>query len=200
LFVITTDRAGGARQLVDHDLAGHLSINAAQRPRWSPDDQLISYGVVGEKDWELWTVGPDGTGARKRLDGVREFDWYRDSRRGLMTRPQGSETKLIAVDLQTGEEQVLFVGALQEIDVAPDGGSVSFCYGRGHYSMGLAVLKLARPSEPGGLPTAVGKPEYVVAAEGSWHIHSGGWAPDSKRIVYVHDQDYGDIYELVEKQ
>jgi hypothetical protein len=40
----------------------------------------------------------------------------------------------------------------------------------------------------------------VVRAEGSWHVHNGGWSPDSKRIVYTHDRDYGDIYELVERR
>ena len=66
--------------------------------------------------------------------------------------------------------------------------------------MGLAVLRLKPPSDANGLPTAVGEPEYVVQAEGSWHVHNGGWSPDSKRIVYMHDQDYGDIYELREKE
>jgi hypothetical protein len=65
--------------------------------------------------------------------------------------------------------------------------------------MGLAVLKLRAPSAPDGLPTAVGEPEYVVPTEGTWHVHNGGWSPDSKRIVYTHDQDYGDIYELTEQ-
>jgi len=200
LFVITTDGAGGARQLVDQGTSGRLGPAFAQRPRWSPDGELIAYGAVGEKEWELWTVGPDGSGARKRLDGVREFDWYLDSRRALITRPQGSETQLFAVDLESGEERVLFVGALQEIDVAPDGSGVAFCYGRGHYSMGLAVLKLEPGDDADGLPVAVGEPEYVVSTEGSWHVHNGGWSPDSKRIVYMHDQDYGDIYELVEER
>ena len=101
------------------------------------------------------------------------------------------------MDLESGDERVLFVGALQEIDVAPDGSGVAFCYGRGHYSMGLAVLKLDSGGNADGLPVAVGEPEYVVRTEGSWHVHNGGWSPDSKRIVYMHDQDYGDIYELV---
>ena len=145
---------------------------------------------------ELWTVGPDGEGASKRLDGVSEFDWYRDSRRGLVTRLRGSETELSAVDLETGREQPLFMGPLQEIDVAPDGSAVSFLFGRGHFSMGLAVLRLVPPSDSVGLPAAIGEPEYVVPTEGTWHVHNGGWSPDSRRIAYTHDQDYGNLYEL----
>ena len=66
--------------------------------------------------------------------------------------------------------------------------------------MGLALLKLEAPSDPNGLPRAVGEPEYVVPTEGTWHVHNGGWTPDSKQLVYTQDRDYGDIYELVEKR
>ena len=105
----------------------------------------------------------------------------------------------MAVDLETGQEQVLYVGPLMEMDVAPDGSAVAFCYGRGHMGMGLAVLRLEPPAEPDGLPRAMGEPELVVRAEGTWHVHNGGWSPDSKSLVYTQDTDYGDIYELVER-
>jgi Tol biopolymer transport system component len=200
MYVANADGAGGVRQLVDQKIAGPLGVNSTPRIRWSPDGKLIAYPAAGDEGLELWTVGPDGAGARKRLEGVMEFDWYGDSRRVLVTRSRGSETELSAVNLDTGREQVLFVGALQEIDVSPDGSGAAFCYGRGHFSMGLAVLKLELPSDADGLPTAVGEPEYVVPTEGSWHVHNGGWSPDSKRIVYMHDQDYGDIYELRERE
>jgi Tol biopolymer transport system component len=199
MFVATADGAGGVRQLTDQKIAGPLSVNNPHRIQWSPDGELIAYPVIGDDDRELWTVGPDGAGARKRLEGLREFDWYGDSRRALVTRSQGSETELSAVNLETGQNEILLVGALQEIDVAPDGSGVAFCYGRGHFSMGLAVLRLKPPSDANGLPTAVGEPEYVVQTEGSWHVHNGGWSPDSKQIVYLHDQDYGNIYELTER-
>jgi hypothetical protein len=31
-------------------------------------------------------------------------------------------------------------------------------------------------------------------------VHHGGWAPDSKSVVYIHDADYANIYELVEQR
>jgi len=169
--------------------------------QWSPDGETIAYRVAGADGPELWTVGPDGRDPRKRLDGVTGFDWYRDDgRRGLITRRSGTEEELLAVDLATGEERSLFVGALQEIDVAPDGSAVAFCYGRGHGVMGLAVLKLEPASAPDGLPRAVGEPEYLVPPERTWHVHYVGWSPDSKKLVYVQDEDYGDIYELVKRE
>jgi Tol biopolymer transport system component len=148
LFVANTDGGGGARLLVDQPInigRGGASIFDPVA-RWSPDGALIAYRTGGEAGPELWTVGSDGLDPRKRLDGVIGFDWYRDNRRGLVTRRRGSETELLAVDLKSGREETLFTGALQEIDVAPDGSSVAFCYGRGHTSMGLAVLKLEASS------------------------------------------------------
>jgi len=201
LFVANADGGGGARLLVDQPINMGRGGASMFDPvaRWSPDGALIAYRTGGETGPELWTVGSDGLNPRKRLDGVTGFDWYRDNRRGLVTRRRGSETELLAVDLESGREETLFTGALQEIDVAPDGSAVAFCYGRGHASMGLAVLKLEVPSTADGLPRAIGEPEYVVRAEGTWHVHNGGWSPDSKRLVYTHDRDYGDIYELVEQ-
>jgi Tol biopolymer transport system component len=202
LFVANADGGGGARPLVDQAIDPGVGGASVFEPasRWSPDGESIAYRVVGAEGIEMWTVGPDGLGARKRLDGATGFDWYRGSRQVVVTRRHGSETELSAVDLETGREQALFVGALQEIDVAPDGSAVAFCYGRGHFSMGLAVLKLKPPSDPDGLPTAVGEPEYVVRTEGSWHVHNGGWSPDSKYLVYTQDRDYGDLYELVKEE
>jgi serine/threonine protein kinase len=201
LFVANADGGGGARLLVDQAInlgsAGASIFDPVAR--WSPDGGSIAYRASGDAGPELWTVGSDGLGARKRLEGVTGFDWYRDNRRGLVTRRRGSETELLAVDLESGREETLFTGALQEIDVAPDGSAVAFCYGRGHASMGLAVLKLEASSESDGLPKAIGEPRHVVRAEGTWHVHNGGWSPDSKRLVYTHDRDYGDIYELKER-
>ena len=84
--------------------------------------------------------------------------------------------------------------------VAPDGSAVMFCRGLGHLYMGLATLELVPPEDPGGLPTARGEPVDIVRPEGRWHVHHGGWAPDSKSVVYVHDADRANIYELVEQR
>jgi Tol biopolymer transport system component len=202
LFVAAADGGTEPRPLTDQALNwGYASTEIRNNPvsQWSPDGETIAYRIVGAEGPELWTVGPDGRGARKRLDGVTGFDWYRNGRLGLITRRRGTEEELLAVDLESGREKSLFAGALQEIDVAPDGRAVAFCYGRGHLSMGLAILRLDPPTRPDGLPSAVGEPVYVVPTEGTWHVHSGGWSPDSKSLVYIHDRDHGNIYELEER-
>ena len=202
IFIVNSD-GGGERLLIDQPISSYsplLPVNANLVSRWSPDGEQIAF-LVGAKDsTTLWTVQADGEGARMVLENATGFDWYRDNRHGLYTRRHGSESEIVAVDLETGREQPLYVGALTEMDVAPDGSAVSFASGRGHMAMGLAVLKLEPSLDPDGLPRAVGEPEFVVRTEGTWHVHNGGWSADSKQLVYTQDKDYGDIYELVERR
>jgi Tol biopolymer transport system component len=200
LFIANSD-GGGARMLVDQPItldSQFSPVIGGLVSRWSPDGERIAYLAEGEHALALWTVGADGNDARKVLDDATGFDWYLDSRRGIYTRNHGAETELIAIDLGTGEERSLFVGPFIEIDVAPDGSAVAFCFGQGHMAMGLAVLQLEPSSD--GLPKAVGEPRYVVETTGTWHVHNGGWSADSKQIVYTRDMDYGDIFELVERR
>jgi serine/threonine protein kinase len=202
LFVANPDGGGGAQLLVDQEiswrLGGYSAVNTNLPSRWSPDGKLVGYLVTDEQGTSLWTVEANGENARKRLDGVTGFDWYVDNRHAVVSRPSGSEVQLFAVDLETGQEEFLFEEALTEFDVAPDGSALSFCYGRGHLAMGLAVLKL--DSRADGVPSAAGAPEYVARSQGTWHVHNGGWSADSKSLVYIRDTDRGEIYELVEKQ
>jgi Tol biopolymer transport system component/tRNA A-37 threonylcarbamoyl transferase component Bud32 len=199
IFIANSD-GGGERLLLDQEVSissALYPVNAMLISRWSPDGRRIAYLVTTDGVTSLWTVRPNGEDARDIVRNVGWFDWYRDSRRVVYTRPRGSDTELVAVNLETGEDRSLYVGPLMEVEVSPDGEKVAFCLGPGHMTMGLAVLKLEPPADPGGLPEAIGEPEYVVRTEGTWHVHNGGWAPDSKRLVYTQDQDYGDVYELV---
>ena len=68
------------------------------------------------------------------------------------------------------------------------------------FSMGRGVLELRPPEGPDGLPTAVGEPEGLVVPDGPWHTHHGSWAHDMQSIVYVHDDDRANIFELVERR
>jgi len=200
---ITNSDGGGTRSLLDTPISissRPFPVNAGLVSRWSPDGRRIAYLETTEETTSLWTVRPDGEGAQEVIGNVGWFDFYLDGRRGIYTRRHGNQSELVAVHLETGAERSLFVGPLMEIDVSPDGRAVAFCYGPGHMAMGLAVLKLEPPEDSDGLPQAVGEPEYVVRSEGSWHVHNGGWSRDSRFLVYTQDQDYGDIYELVERR
>ncbi len=198
--IFIADRDGGnVRRLIDQpiSLRSPLPVNGTLVARWSPDGKRIAYVVTGDDADSLWTVRPDGEDARKVLENVTGFDWYPDNRHAVFTRQSGSESELIVADLETGREPTLFEGPIMEMDVAPDGSSVVFCYGRGHMGMGVARMQFEQQPGPDGLPRAAGEPEYVVPAEGTWHTHNGGWSSDSKRLVYTKDTDYADIFELV---
>lgn len=202
LFVANSD-GGGARLLVDQQINTKIRttpLNGGLISRWSPDGNQVAYLVTTDETTALWAVHSDGRNARELIKDVEWFDWYDDDHHVIYTRRQGSESEMIAANLETGEERTLFVGALMELDVAPDGSAVSFCFGRGHMSMGLAVLKLEPTVDSRDLPRAAGDPDWVVRADRTWHVHNGGWSPDSKSLVYTRDQDYGDIYELVESR
>ena len=82
-----------------------------------------------------------------------------------------------------------------EISVAPDGSAVTFCSALSHYDMKLHLLRLEPPDAAGGLPKAAGKPEKLTHG-GPWHIHNGGWSPDSRTLIYTRDTDYSDILEV----
>jgi serine/threonine protein kinase len=61
-------------------------------------------------------------------------------------------------------------------------------------SMSRTTLDL--PYSPTGLPAAVGPPRAITHGDGQWHVHNGGWSPDSKRVIYTRDTDTGDVYLL----
>jgi hypothetical protein len=48
------------------------------------------------------------------------------------------------------------------------------------------------------LPRPVGKPDVVTHGEGKWHVHNGGWSPDSKQVIDTRDTDSGDVYLIEE--
>ncbi|MHC5211799.1 MAG: protein kinase domain-containing protein [Planctomycetota bacterium] len=203
--VYVANRDGSDCHALEHDAllatdpdGGRDSMSARWSPS-SPSGELIGFIVTSDEGKTLWGIPPDGGPARELLEDVVSFDWYMDSRRVVCTLDEGRAEKLVVVDLETGETNTLWEGAHAEIDVAPDGSAVMFCRGLGHLNMGLATLELVPPEDPGGLPTARGEPVDIVRPEGRWHVHHGGWAPDSKSVVYVHDADRANIYELVEQ-
>jgi serine/threonine protein kinase len=202
--VYLSSRDGGRQHLLVDQAVTRGSdtglVVTAMSPRWSPDGEQIAYIVAEEEGHVLWSIRPDGSGARKRIVGVKEFDWYLDSRRGVYTRHRCQSDELVTVDLETGQERSLWSGPHSEVDVAPDGSYVVFSHGRGHFGMGLSLLRLVPPTEPGGLPFALSEPEDLVRPDGAWHVHHGSFAADSRSVVYTKDTDYGDIYELVERR
>jgi Tol biopolymer transport system component len=195
--------SGTHRLLVDKPLSIHGSniINASIFARWSPDpeDLRIAFIVSSDLGHALWTVRPDGSELEHALDDVYGFDWYLDSRRGLITRQRDDgRTDLLAVHLESGDTRLLATLPHTELAVAPDGTAVSFCSGPGHLRMDLYVLELEVPADAEGLPAARGDAVRRTDGEGRWHAHNGGWFSDSRTLVFTRDEDYGDVYELIE--
>ena len=154
-------------------------------------------GIIAQADGgnALFLVDPkDGT-SRKVLDRVGSFDWYRDAKH-VIYDVEGPVSEMRAVNLDTGESEVLMKTPYTEHRVSPDGRSVSFCKALSHSDMNLFILPLAPPATLDGLPRAAGEPRPATIGKGEWHVHNGGWSPDSKQVIYTRDTDTGDIYLL----
>ncbi len=96
-------------------------------------------------------------------------------------------------NLETGEDELLLTGMFGELTVAPDGSAVAYVQGNSHFSMKIAVQPLSVPVGDA-LPHTLGTPRDLTNANGYWHMHNGGWSPDSKAVVYTRDEDHGDIF------
>jgi len=195
LFV--SDR-GGKRQLwsmnVDGGAPHKLEEHETGGGLWSPDGAAIGFSTPGESVTELWALDAQGAGAKKVLDGVADWGWYRDARH-VIYRPEaeGSSSEIRVVDLDSGKSAVLVDEANTEITVARDGSALSFCSATSHFNMNLHILRLKAPATPDGLPTAAGPPVQITHGDGKWHVHNGGFSPDGKRVIYTRDTDSGDI-------
>ena len=196
---------GGSLRRLTEDIsllpAGYNSADLA--PRWSPDGRAIGFLAPSEKGPSLWLVNPNGHMEGSRLSGVQSFNWYRDSRTILCTRASTDGTdsvEMCAIDLETGQEAILIEGSHTELIAAPDGRAVAYCSAVSHFNMNLYLLRLVPPASPGGLPSRLGEPEQLTEGQGVWHVHIGGWSPDSKEIVYTRTTGAGDIYVVENDQ
>ena len=174
-----------------------VETNAA--PRWSPDGGRIGYIAPTEDGFALWLASLDG-----RVEpiastvGAINFGWYLDGERVILSRiAKDGAREMFAMNLASGKQRILHRGPHYELAVAPDGSAVSFSHNESHINQNLYVLRLTPPGPEEGLPRALGEAEQLTEGKGIWHVHNGGWFPDSESVVYTRDTDQADIF-LVE--
>jgi Tol biopolymer transport system component/predicted Ser/Thr protein kinase len=180
-------------------LPGGSGLTLSSPPRWSPDGKLIGYIAPSPKGSALWVIDArrENAQAEARLLGLLRFDWYLDSHRIVFTRPatdRRGPVEMVAANLDTGEQTILLKGPSAELTAAPDGRAILYCHAPSHFNMQFALLRLTPPAAPVGLPNALGTPQALTLPTGASHVHTGGWSPDSKWIVYTRDVDQGDLY------
>jgi hypothetical protein len=98
--------------------------------------------------------------------------------------------------LPTGQEAKLLSGPSAELVVARDGRAILYCLAASHFGMQFYVLRLAPPVQEQGLPLPLGEPYQLTRGKDPSHVHTGGWSPDGKAIVYTRDLDQGDIFVI----
>ncbi len=188
------------RQLSEHRLpwASHHAEGQGG-PRWAPDGTAIGY-LAPEEGNAIWLVEPDGSNPRaSTVRGALSFGWYLDGQRVVYTRraPDGAgAVELRIAHLGTGEDVLLRSGAIAEVDVSPDGSALTFIEAISHFTMELYMLPLSPAESSDELPRVAGEPVQLTFGEGVWHVHSGGWSPDGKGVVYSRDLDRGDVYVI----
>jgi Tol biopolymer transport system component len=161
---------------------------------------VIGYLAPGRDGNAIWLVEPDGSNRREST--VRDafsFGWYKDGQRVVYTRraPDGSgQVELRAAHLGTGEDVLLFAGAISEVAVSPDGSALTYISSVSHFTMELQLQRLSPTSEPNRLPSTDGEPQQITFGNGESHVHAGGFAWDGSGLVYSRDRDYGDIYVI----
>ena len=184
---ISSVGGGGPRLLSEQPALGPV--------RWSPGGELIGFRSPGAGGATLWVLDRLTGDARKVLDNVFDFDWYRDDQHVIITTYNSlGMAEMRAVDLESGEHVTLLTDPQIELVVSPDGSAVSYCSSTSHYNMNLHILRLS-PAESG-LPRVVGAPEKITHGDGEWHVHNGGWSPDGKQVVYTRDTDRADMFLL----
>jgi len=200
LWVVNVE-TGALRRLTEQSipLPGGSGTTLSTPPRWSPDGKLIGYIAPSPKGSALWVIDPQGKNSQARLFGVLRFDWYLDSRRVVFTRQDPDRkgpVELVAANLETGEQAILVKGPSAELVSAPGGRAIMYCYAPSHFNMQLNQLRLMPPATPAGLPRMVGAPQPLTLPAGASHVHSGGWSPDGRWIVFTRDVDQGDLYVI----
>jgi Tol biopolymer transport system component len=180
--------------------------SATGSPRWSADGQAVAYVAPGNEGDALWVFDSAGEEEPQQyLSHVLGFDWYGQGHRYVIYRRRVDDgtgpMQMVAADLESGAEKLLLETTHCELTVAPDGSSVAYCDAVSHMTMNIYRLKLEPSVTPGELPTAIGESmPLTTGGRGRWHVHIGGWSPDSKEIIYTQDEDFGQIWLLSRRQ
>jgi len=187
LWIATVD--GGALRMVgDNEIVD-------ENPMWSSDGKSIAIVSRDGPKHALFFVNPSDGTRRKILDNVSKVALMPDPRY-VIYASEGAGNEMRVANIETGESALLLDTPFGEPSVSPDGRMVSYCSAQSHPNMNLFILPLSPPASPGALPKAAGEPRAITAGRGEWHVHNGGWSPDSKQVIYTRDTDTGDIYLL----
>jgi hypothetical protein len=165
---------------------------------WSPDGARLGLAVAGPEGGALFLVEPGGRITGPLLEGMEGFVFYRDGDHVLYVREpeEGTQRDLRAADLETGADELLTRGWIEELAVSRDGRVATYLNAESHMNLSLLRLELRPGAGAGGLPGIEGEPQVVIEGKGRWHVHNGSLSADGHLAAFTRDTDTADIYVL----
>ena len=179
LFVLDAD-GSGLRQLT-RSQARRLGDNDwVFSPRWSPDGSLIAYLTDHSTFYPmLWTMRPDGSGARALVqprsgfDAVDTFAWSPDGTQIAATRFDNSTSQIQVLDVATPTRARTLTsepGGAFDPSWSPDGSQIVYAAREGRRT----VIKVI--DAQGGTPTTIAQTDLG---------RNPDWSPSGTAIAYV---------------
>ncbi|MBD0740074.1 hypothetical protein BGM09_11755 [Streptomyces sp. CBMA29] len=151
-------------------------------PKWSPDRKTVAFTRRTAQDTSVWTVGADGTGAKRiaETSGGR-VSWSPDGGKLAVLRKTGGVQQLYVVDVADGSAQQMTTGStrIEDPSWSPDGTRIAICVEKG---TGNWQINTVDPTTPGAAPqriTDLPRPALDPV-----------WSPDGKVFAYT-SGDYG---------
>jgi dipeptidyl aminopeptidase/acylaminoacyl peptidase len=172
------------------------TLRYKKQPRWSGDGKWIAFiSVEDDGNSDLRAVSVDGQSILTLTDTAAEESdpiWSPDSTRIAFTQRIGTESNIMAVELQSSVTRKLADGPASGLRWSPDGKWIAF------------VADLLQPRDE----RRENEDVFVVSAEGGtprlltpgtprFRDAAPDWAPDSQHLVYRSEEGgYSNLYIL----
>ena len=181
--------------------------------KWSPEGSKIAYTAQSEDGPSLWIIDVETRQAQVKVVNMNSFTWYQNDKTIICNRISSNSTtafrqlrkssdnysltELVAINLETGEEQVLSQGMpVTDLFISRDGKRMGYTSAFGHFSYNIYQMNLKLPNSDEGFPSLLGMGEPLTHGAGKWHVHTGVFTPNGQSVIYSRDTDQLGVYVI----
>ncbi|MDX1646954.1 MAG: amidohydrolase family protein [Longimicrobiales bacterium] len=146
----------------------------ARQPQWSPDGERLVFQAYWAGDYDVWTVGPDGTGLEQLTRGPfddREPTWSPDGARVAFSSDRSGSYDIWELTLASGRLRRLTDDPGNEYTPAygPEGRRVAY----------------AADGDRSGVWVERGGDDLQVSDAGGGDAYAPSWSPDGETLAFV---------------